>query len=605
MDTVFSLPGADTSRVSASGQHQTGVSTLRFQAIDLDSLAGGSWKGVDTTSFRGDEHGIWAGNGLASGAWTRDSLDLLWRWWAHTSGLISPDPSVADHAWLQEALSRWRFSLPWGLRAGALAGALMERQDTGTATLGLDPGQPPGEGDAAALWGGEASWAGGKTIPTTLDGLVLEDQGDGQLRLSRRSAGATFLTSLAGDGSDSLRAFAGWDSLRLRSQTFLTDRSEGSRQVGASWTLPVRREVWTFDGSWVSSDRRDLTGRDQGQDLTGAYGDIDFAGLLGWGWSQHQRLSRSLEDRSWTTQPTGIQATDSAQAAQDQRDGDRTGLLQLSDTLRWTTERAGGWTALAGLIQSLRQVRHPDNPDPVSTDRPDEDLSRRTLTVSVFGRDWGWGEHPLATWNTLLQEDVFPRATQSIQTTRRLENRFSIDLDPSLLDAARLAGRDSSSHWLRPLGGLWGREQRNRWRFDTSRTEGLLEEGWSAGLEAGPASRPWATLRWVRWRVWTGTLPGQDFAPDQIQDSWAPELSSTIPLVDSIVLRPWAKSQVEHIRIWNDSGWVPEVRSLNSSVGMDLSWAWSTGRVRANAGWEWNEPGWGGWTGGFSAQMFL
>jgi hypothetical protein len=224
------------------------------------------------------------------------------------------------------------------------------------------------------------------------------------------------------------------------------------------------------------------------------------------------------------------------------------------------------------------------------------------VTVSVFSPPLAWGGHPLLTWSALVQQDVFPRSVQSIETTRRVENKVSADLDPSLLDVARLAGRDSSIHWIRPIGGIWGREQRNRWRFDTSRTEGLLEEGWSAGLEMGPKSRPWITARWLRWRVWTGTLPGEDFAPDQIQDDWAPELTGAIPLVDGLVVGPWARMQVERIQAWNGTGWELEIRSRNIRVGMDLSWAWKRGNLRLSAGREWNDPGWEGWTGECSAQ---
>src|ERR1035437_6572183 len=476
MDTVFFLPEADTAKIYVSGQHQTGRSTFNARAVEMDSASWGTWKTQDTALLRQNEDGIWAGDAFWAASLTRGSVDVVWRWWTRTNGLGAPDASLADHAWLQEALARWRAPLPWGLRAGLLGGGLVEHQDPGTVTLGLDPGQIPGKGAATGLWGTEAGWAGGTSIPSSVEAMGLEDQGNALLPISRRSVGATFAASLSGDGSDSLHLYGGWDSLRLRSERFLTDRTEGVRQAGGLWSLPAGGQIWTFDGLWISSDRRDLTGRSQGQDLTGTYGDVDLSGNLGAGWSHHHRLSRSMEDRTWFSE-------DSMLASQDRKDRDRTEILMLSDTLRWTTDRAGGWTALAGLVQSLRQVRHPWNPTPSSTDRPDEDLSRRTLTGSVFSSEWGWGEHPLVTWNTLLQEDVFPRGVQSIQTSRRLENRFSADLDPSPLDVARLAGQDSSCHWLRPIGGVWGREQRNLWRFDSSRTEGLLEEGWSVGLE--------------------------------------------------------------------------------------------------------------------------
>lgn len=581
---------ADSTLFSVQAGRETGRNTLKSSWAYADSVAGGSMGVLDTVLFRTNDQGVWAGNGYSGLSWKRDSADLVWRWWARTSGLGASDPSIADHAWLEEAIQRWRMPTLWGVHWALEAGILAEHQDTGSASIGLGEGEDPARSAASGLWGGEAAWKGGSDVVLSLDGFALEDAGDGRLRLTRRGANAALATSISGDKSDSLRLWAGWDTLRQRSEHLLVDRLEGKRQLGAAWSLPAGRQTWIFDGGWQDATHDDLTGRSRGSDIVDAYGDVDFAGPLRWGFSHHQRLQRSVEDRFWNTLPTGDSASDSAQGVEDDLDRDRTNLLQLSDTLRWTTSRWGGWTASAGAVQSLRRVRHPRNKTPSSSDRPDEDLSRRSLTLSVFSAAWGWKDRPLATWTTLSQQDVFPRSVQSIRTTSRKENRFSIDLDPPV------------SRLVRPLGGVWGREQRNLWRFDSSKATGLLEEGWSAGLEVGPRAQPWCVVRWVRWRVWTGALAGQDFAPDLIQDDWAPELSGTVVLRDSLLLRPWARVQLERISSW-DSTWNSEVRNENGRAGMDLSSSWKKGSIRLSAGWEWNDPGRDGWTGSLSGQV--
>lgn len=607
LDSLFVLGGTDTSRIGISANRETGRGVYRFLAATHDSLGGGSWKVLDTVLSRSTEQGIWAGEGHLATVWSRDSLDLLWRLWGRTGGLGAPDPSIAEHAWLQMGLARWKLPEWMGIRSAVAGGGIAERQDPGSASFGLDPGAgstPTPGSTGAALWGAEVGWASPWSLPAELQGHVLEDQGEGALRLSRRSVTASAAMSVSGEGADTLRAWAGWDSLRLRSMHLLVDRSEGSRGVGLSWTLFAGRQVWVADGSWSGSGKRDETGRSQGQDLAGWYGDIEVQGALGRGWSHHQRLSWSREDRSFRTLPAGEPVEDSLQAIQDGKEGDVVRLLQLSDTLRWSTEEGGGWAVWVGAVQALRQVRHPGNPSPSAFDRPDEDLSRRSLTFSVTNRDWGCPDRPLASWTGLVQDDVFPRASQSINTNHRVENRMSVDVDPSFLDLARWSGADSGR--LRPTGGIWGREQRNRWRFDSARTEGLLEEGWWAGLEAGPKSKPWILAKWRRWRTWTGSLSGEDFAPDRIQDDWSAELSGTIPLPmdDSLSLSPWARNQVERIGAWDGSDWVQLIRSRSSRIGMDLSWAWGSGRLRIGGGWEWSEPGWEGWVGNLSMQSW-
>lgn len=603
LDTVFAPPGTDTSRAGLDAVRETGRTRVRLHSIALDSMGGGSWRSLDTVVSRSNEAGTWSGDALLSRSWSRDSLDLAWRMWSRTGGLLASDPAEADHAWLQEALARWRLPEWRGARLAVAGGGLVERQDPGSLTLPLDPGGVPGRSDAAALWGAELDWTRSGEVGSGVDGALLEDQGSGALRLSRRSLSAWATTSLSGDGRDSLRVWAGWDSLRLRSLQLGSDRTERDRSAGAGWNLRAGRQTWDAEGSWTAGGKRDATGRSQGQDLTGWYLDLDLQGPLGGGWTHRQHLSRTWERRTWSTLLTGDPVADSAQAWQDLRDGSLARILQLSDTLRWTTDAAGGWTAWAGLVQSLRQVRHPDNDTPTALDRPDEDLSRRILTLSLSSPSWSPADRPLVSWTGTSQDDVFPRAVQSISTNHRAENRFSLDLDPSLVDLGRWT--DSDSGLLRPAGGIWGREQRNRWRFDTSRTEGLLEEGWWLGGEAGPKSRPWLLARWKRWTTWTGQLPGADFAPDRIQIDWMLDVSGTIPVpgIDSLDLLPWFRDQVERIQAWDGTGWAPLIRSANGQAGMDLSWRRDALLFRTGAGREWSSPGYSGWRGSLRAEV--
>ena len=602
-DTLFSPAPADSSGFSVSTDRETGRDRMRIRLLDRDSMGGGSWTTLDTGLARSNEQGTWSGDLLLSNSWNRDSLDLLWRMWTRFGGLGAPDPSVSDHAWLQQAIARWRLPQWTPIRFSIAGGAAMERQDPGSLSLPLFPGSPPGRFASAALWGGEMAWAReGGDLPADFEASMLEDQGSGRLRLSRKSLQGTVAASLSGDGTDSLRLSASWDSLRLRSLELGSDRSESQRSAGATWDLRAGRQLWTVDGNWSSSSRRDQTGRSQGQDLSGWSLSLDVQGPLGGGWSHRQRLSRSFDDRSWFTPRTGDAQLDSAAAEQDLRDGDRVRTLQLSDTLRFATDRAGGWSVWAGAVQSLRQGRHPWNASPSELDRPNEDLSRRILTLSTSSPAWSPADRPLASWTGLVQQDVFPLAVQSIATNRRGETRFSVDLDPSIADLGNWFGSDSGL--LRPVGGFWGREQRNRWRFDTSRTEGLLEEGWWAGCEGGPKSSPRLVARWKRWTTWTGSLQGETFAPDRIQEDWAVDLQASIPLRDTLLQAlPWFRHQVERIRAWDGSGWTGVVRALSGRAGMDLSWIRPQGRLRVGAGREWSLPGWNGWLGSLQAEM--
>lgn len=591
LDTLFHAPVPVWNRLGLSVDRQQERTSLRAHSTFQDSAGSGLLEVWDSALGRGDQSETWAAEGAAMVSWSRDSLDVAWRWWGRTSALGAPDPALADHAWLQMGLARWRTGEgPWNL--GLLGGGLQESQDPGAASTGLRPGSAPGTRAQAGLAGAEFAWTSSREISGGVDGRILTDLGDGSLRWMNTGISASAKASVSGTGMDSLALVASWDTLRSRSERFSVDRSDGSRQGGVEWSIEAGRSRWTVAGRLFEEIRGDLTRRIQGSDRSGTEGALEFSGPLSWGFSHQHRIASSAVDRIWFLPPTGDSLQDLAQTDQDLRDRDRAVETALSDTLRWN-DPDSAWIVSVGLSQSLRQLRHPANRSPASGDRADEDIEIRAVGATVRSSEWGWGAKPLFAVAAIFQDDVYPRAIQSIETFHREETRFSIDAAVPLLD------------WVRPLGGLWGREQRNRWRFDAARTDGLLEEGWSAGIEWGPRERPWFGLRWLRWKTWSGDLAGDAFAPDRIQDDWAPEFNGSIEVADSLLLRPWGRYQIERVSSWSVSRWTEDMRIENARLGWDLVWNRSGGFVQAKLGRTWMDPGRDSWILGLEAEWSI
>ncbi|MBK8802935.1 MAG: hypothetical protein IPN71_12955 [Fibrobacteres bacterium] len=540
----------------------------------------------DTVLLRRDPSTDASGEKTLQAIWTKGDFDASGRLLAHTRGLGATDPSISEHAWLAQGLARWRWSAA-SLEGGLLSGILAEAQDPGSVTQPLEPGEKAGSGGTNAQGGLELAWQGTSELSPFAQVYLLQDLVPSRLRWSRAAISAGAAASVAGDGSDSLRVRVGWDTLRLRSSRLSANLTEGNASGSADWTVRLGRQSWLLEGGWERAIHNDATCRSPGLERQSSLGAVGMSSPIARGLSHGHRLELELESRSWWTSP--LAGTPDLWAGEDRKNDDETRTLRLADSLQWISPDTS-WSIFVVAQQSLAEVRHLNNESPLSSDRPDEDLSVRMLTFTVRSSSFAPSDRPLASWTTLLQEDVFPRASQSVRTSSRRENRLSGDASLPLHDI------------FRPLLGAWGREQRNTWRFDSDRASGLLDLGWSVGLETGPHDEPWTVVRFSSGTVKTGALLSESFAPDRIQDDWSVALSGSIPLNEEISLGPWGRWHLERSRSWDGTAWMDPDRSTTSRLGIDASWQSASLAASIGAGHQWNDPGDDSWVARGEAQ---
>lgn len=578
LDSLFAVPatlepGLSSRMETENDRIQAGAKAM-FQNFGDSSLV--VW---DTFLVRRDPTTDASGEKTIQALWSNGSFDASGKFLGRTGGLGATTPSIAEHAWLVQGLGRWRWSLD-SVKGGLLGGILSEAQDPGSITQPLEPGERAGSGGTNAQAGLELAWHGGSELSPYLEGFVLQDLVPSQLRWSRAAFNAGASASIAGDGSDSLHLRIGWDTLRLRSSRISANLGEGNASGGADWTLRIGRQTWLLEGDWERSIHNDATCRSPGLERQSSLGAASVSSPIRHGISHGHRLELSFESRAWWTSP--LAGTPDLWAGEDRKNDDETRLLRLSDSLMWSTPDTS-WTISVVIQQSLSEVRHPENETPSASDRPDEDLSVRMLTFMARSRRFAPADRPLASWTTVFQEDVFPRSSQSIRTSSRRENRLAGDVAVPVHDI------------FRPLAGLWAREQRNTWRFDSTRAGGLLDLGWSVGLESGPQESPWATVRFSSWTIKTGALLADAFAPDRIQDDWSLSLAGDAPVTQEISVAPWGRWQLERSRSWDGTGWTAVDRSTTSRLGADATWTSETLVFSLGAGHQWNDPGIDSW----------
>lgn len=545
----------------------------------VSGLADSSVVVWDTFQLQRAPTGSGSGDEAFQTIWSRGTNDAMFRLLARTNGLGALDPSIAEHAWLSQALARWRWSTP-SFRGGVLGGVLVESQDPGSTTQPLEPTRPIGTKAANAQGGIELSWHGTSELAPFAEGYLLQDLAPSQLRWSKAAFSAGASTSLAGDGSDSLHLDIGWDTLRLQSSRFAANLGEGNASAQALWSLRAGRQAWTLEGSLTRSVHNDAACRSPGSERSSRSAAAMFSSPLPAGASHGHRLELDFQTRRWWTSP--LAGSPDLWAGEDKKNDDETRFLRLSDSLLWISADSA-WTFSVILQQSLSEVRHPENESPSASDRPDEDLSVRMLTFLARSRAFAPSDRPVASWTTLFQQDVFPRSTQSIRTFDRSENRLAADVALPVHDI------------FRPLLGGWAREQRNNWKFDSSRASGLLDIGWTCGMEFGPSQEPWLSLRFANWTIKTGSLIAEAFAPDRIQDDWSLTLGGTFPVTSAANVSPWGLWQLERTRSWDGTAWTGSDRSTTSRVGSDASYRGESADFSLGAGHQWSDPGIDSW----------
>lgn len=577
-DSLFSAPASLLPGLKA------GLETENDRALGQGSILVRGWadsslSAWDTIQLQSDPSGIGSGDEAFQAIWSRGPSDAMFRLLARTNGLGALDPSVAEHAWLSQTLGRWRWSArSW--RGGFLGGALVESQDPGSNTKPLEPDRSIGTTAANAQGGIELSWHGTSELAPFAEGFLIQDLLPSPLRWSKAAVSAGASTSLGGDGGDSLRLNIGWDTLRLQSSRFAANLGEGNASAQADWNLRAGRQSWTLEGALTRSVHNDATTRSPGLERTSRSAAASLSSPLPAGASHGHRLELDFQTRRWWT--SSLAGTPDIWVGEDRKNDDETRILKMSDSLHWTSSDSA-WTTSAVVQQSLSQVRHPENETPSASDRPDEDLSVRMFTCLVRSRSFAPSDRPLASWTTLFQQDVFPRSTQSVRTFDRSENRLAADVALPLFDI------------FRPLLGGWAREQRNEWRFDSSRASGLLDVGWTSGMEFGPYQEPWFSLRFANWTTKTGSLLADKFAPDRIQDDWSLALGGSIPIHSESRILPWGRWQLERTRSWDGLSWTGSDRSTTSRLGSDASYQGESVECSIGAGHQWSDPGIDSW----------
>ncbi|HOX50560.1 MAG TPA: hypothetical protein PKY05_03670 [Fibrobacteria bacterium] len=578
LDSLFASPQAVEPGISTRSETENDRITLGAKAMFRDF--GDSTLVVwDTVQLRQDPTTDASGEQTLHALWSSGRIDASGKFLGRAGGLGAASPAAGENAWLIQGLGRWRWERPQ-LDASLIGGLLAESQDPGSLTQPLEPGETAGSGGTNVQGGLEASWHGTSDLAPFAEGFWIQDLLPSRLRWSRAGLATGAKTSVSGDGSDTLRLHLGWDTLRLRSSRLSANLGEGNAKAQADWSLRAGRHSWLLEGALERSIRNDATCRSPGLERRSSLGAVSLWSPLGRGASHAHRLELDLETRSWWTSP--LAGSPDLWAGEDRKNDDETRTLRLSDTLAWVSPDTS-WTISGILQQSLAEVRHPQNESPLSTDRPDEDLSVRMFTLSVRSARFAPSDRPLAGWTTIFQEDVFPRASQSIRTSRRRENRLWGDVALPIHEV------------IRPLAGAWAREQRNTWRFDSSRAAGLLDAGWSVGLEAGPQASPWVAVRFSDGTTKTGAILPEGFAPDRVQEDWIVSLTGEIPVWESLVAHPWGRWQLERTRSWDGSAWMAPDRSTSSRAGSDAEWNSESLSISLGAGHQWNQPGMDSW----------
>lgn len=594
-DSLVVVPDTDSSRLAVSGDRELGRSFLRHRLEWLRQGDGWTFSLRDTSLFRlSGEPGAWSGESFLDAGWRRppDSgfgFGASWKLWNRADGLGAPHASLAENAWRQLAVVRGTVGdSSWA--AAASLGALAEQADPGAASQGIRYGEAPSSSlHAAGFWSLEGSWSGFESAPARVDASWSDLAGGSVLRQARVLFDGSIEASLAGEGRDTARLEAWFDSTRNRSVHFLSDRADARRGARVAWVFPAGRQRLRVAAGWQRVVADDFADRVPDLERTESNWEIEFGGALPNGWTHRNVFYRRDEERAWRSSRTGDPLVDALNAARDARDRDETGEFGLSDTLSWRTGRWGGVQVDLGLAQSLRSVRHPANAEPSTADRPDEDLSKRQWIVGLRSDFLAWGGRHFLSWTGLSQEDVFLRAVRSGESGERIENKLGLNLSLPVVDLAR------------PQLRAWARELRDSWRFSPDRRVGLLEYGAQGGGEIGPADAPWLVAHWTRWRTRTGSLVGEDFAPDRIQDVWQPEARGFLGWGAAWTFEPWGRYQIERERSWSGIDWT-ESRYSIARAGTDLSWSGDRTAVRVSVARVWSDPGVDDWVGSFSAR---
>ncbi len=452
--------------------------------------------------------------------------------WSQTGQL---EGQFADHGALGGSRTRGQTVLGWNrpvgdFRLGGWGGLLWERLDPSAATPSLDAGRKAAEGAlATSVFALEGAWnrphgSGDRWISAYL----LRDAGAADLREESGAAHAFYQTTIPW----STEIDAGIDALRRRSEVLGQDRDVVRRSVsvtsvlepGRGQSVPVR--VWIADTLAL-----DYAGRVPGDDAWGVGGGVGLSGDLPYGFFHVQDLSAIRGDHGVLDIEGGQGDLERSQSSEDR-------MVRLADTLGWRIESFGGFSLKGGWLRSLARRRHPQNPEPGVSDRPDQDLSETGVGASVRDSALARDDKPLLAWSWLRRDEVYLKAVHSAETRRREGHRLAADV------------AWSPAVDIRVEAGSVAREQRTRWRFDSTRDEGLMEWQWDAALQEGTARKPRARA-WIEQRLtWAGGLIGDDFAIERRMVDWKVGARGWYWWKGAF-LSPWVERWTEVSSVWD------------------------------------------------------
>ncbi|MCB9495348.1 MAG: hypothetical protein H6686_00485 [Fibrobacteria bacterium] len=470
-----------------------------------------------------------------------------WQQTGQMEGQGAQDASTGGHRTRGKSLIGW--STPWnGWRWGGWGGLLWERIDPAWGTLGLSPGESARPMSLATAIGAlEAGYHGEGILEKDASVQIQRDLGDRELR--EESGNLRVDLRLADPISSSLSGAI--DAIRRRSEVLGTDRDIVHRSLASSWGFPsLNDQSLRLEIGWADTLALDYTGRVPGDDAAGVGGQLTLDGVLPAGFFHMHGLSMGAGRHD-------VLDLEGVQGALERNQSSRASLLRLADSLGWEGTELGGIQVKAGGYRSLATLRHPANPTPASSDRPDQDFSETGLGILVRDSLLGREQRPLFAWSWFRRDEVYLRSVHSAETRRREGHRISGDI--GLLPAERILLEAGTS----------AREQRSTWRFDTTRNEGLMEWQWDAALQEGPRLRPNFRL-WIEQRLsWNGGLVGEDFAVERRTVVWKPGARLWWWWKPGIGLSPWVERWWENRVVWDGSQLASEPRVSEWRVALD------------------------------------
>jgi hypothetical protein len=546
---------------------QDSLGSLLLEVLDTSALA------LNPAPRRLDgDHGLHAA--LSSSLWGGTGI-FSWQQVAQIEGQFADRAALAGSHTRGRIATGW--SRPWGnLRTGAWGGMLFERDDPAEGTLSLVPGAEPHHGTlATAIASLEAGWSDPEFAGSRgLVGHVQRDAGDADLREESGSLNGSWTAPLERFGS--LGARGSIDALRRRSEVLGLDRDVVRREADLVWETGLARQEITLSTGIADTLALDYTGRVPGQDGWGTWVSSSLRGDLPAGWNHRHDLSWAWSDRR-------VLDIEGSQNDLERSQSSRDDHLRLSDTLGWRIPARSGLDLSLGWQRSLTRRRHPQNPVPGPSDRPDQDVSETGIGFGLRDSSFARDDKPSFSWTWLRRDEVYLRSVRSAETRRREGHRLAADAAFEPADKIRLE-----------VGSI-AREQRTSYRFDSTRDEGLMEWQADVALQEGPAARP--NLRaWADYRLtWSGDLQGEDFAVERRTVLVKPGARLWWRPLAGLSVSPWIERWIETSKLWDGMEMADAPRQSEWRVALDTDYAKDAGRAHLSVVRVMSDPGTDDW----------